>query len=158
MLFRSALAPGDNSIALSNSSTGTTRSFKYAGSTSLSGTGTSSGTFVDRDYDTESGVIARGTATSSSIEIRRNGTSQTFSAYADVVRIDVDGQNLYLGYVDTSGDAWLIYGTMSSGFTELALDTGLSSIDDIDLLVSTGGGLLIAVRQNNTVRWMAVSL
>jgi hypothetical protein len=153
-----ALNPGSNQIWLSDADSGKTRSYSYDGDTSLNGTGTASGTFIDRDVDVENSIVAMVTVTSSALELKRNGVSETWAVNAELARVHADGSDLYVGYIDTGGDAWLIYGDMTNGFIEVALDTGLSDADDIDVFVTSGDGLVVGVRDGDTVVWMAVSL
>ena len=151
-----AVNDGQNKLWLSDTGSGTTRTYQYAGSTSLSGTATTNGTFIDKDVSSQNAIIAVATATSNQLKLSRNGVTESWSVAADIVQVQVDGADLYLAYVDTSGDPWLIYGDMTNGFTEVALDTGLAEADDLDVFVTSGDGVMVAVRNDDTVVWMAV--
>jgi len=74
------------------------------------------------------------------------------------IQAEFSGSDIYLAYADTSGSAWLVYGTSTLGLTGVELDTGLTAVDQVDLLVTSTGYLVVAARGGSDLVYMAVDL
>ncbi len=135
--------------------------YRYSSSTGLlTNTASTSASYTDVDFEidaTNQAYVAAG----ATFDVRLNGGTDSLahpgSGTPASARVVYSGSSLYVGYVDTVGDAWLLYGTTTLGLSAVALDVGLT-VDDVDLLVTSRGNLVFAARSGDLVRFMALSL
>ncbi len=142
---------------------GTAYTYRYSESTDeLQQIGTETASWYDLDHHHAGSERAFAAASGSgSLEVMRNSTTATASISSDArkVQVSVRGNRVYVVYVDASGDLWLVYGTPTSGsFTEVPLVTGLSAVEDADVLATDSDTLVIAARSETAVEVMGLSL
>ena len=80
------------------------------------------------------------------------------STTVDRLQVASDGTTVFAAFVDTSGDAWLMYGALSTGLTEIPLDTGLATVEDIDVVATSSGALVVVAQGGDAVRLMTIAL
>ena len=145
-----------NKITTSHSGDSVIAHATYYTGGNISTYSTSSGSYTDADYemDVSSGATAFVGASSSGLDITYNGTSSTWSSgwTPDQASITTDGAGtLYVLASSTSGDVYLVYGKLSTGLTEVELDTGIGGASDVAVLYTSRGDLVMGVRSGNNL-------
>ncbi len=132
-----------------------TQSTYYAGG-NISSYSESSGSYSDLDYtyDVATGNTAFVGAKTSGLDLTYNGSSTTVSTSwtPDKAQVTTDGAGqVYVLATSTAGDVYLVHGSVTGGFDEERLTTGLGSASDVGLAYSSRGDLMLAVRSGNNI-------
>jgi len=122
---------------------------------------TAATSLVDMDWHMQgSSRVFVGAA--ASLEIVYNTTSLSYShtgaGTPTQIQTDFSGAQIYIAYADSAGGAWLLYGNATVGMTGVPLDTGLSTVEQVDLMVTSTGYLVVAARGGSDLVYMAVIL
>ncbi len=154
---------GADKVLVSDPDDGTYYGYRYnSESNGLAAIETGSANWYDLDHSYTDGEWAFGATSGTSLDVNRSGVETTISTVASMrtVQVSLRDQAVYIAAVDSSGDAWLVYGSPVSGvFTEVAMETGLTQpVLDVDVIASSADTLLFSARSATELAVMGVSL